>query len=92
MSTYTFRNFYIPPHMLAGLQRYIGHGEPVGGFLTAVLENDLIEACSRADDVNLENLPAYAAFLYARAPRDCYGSPEKVAAWIAMFETALVQS
>lgn len=71
----------IPPHMMDSLQHYIQEGCPVGNFLTAVLENDLREACSRADDTNLWLIPIYVAYLYNKAPIGCWGSPERVRAW-----------
>lgn len=86
--SYQFRQFAIPDHMMAGLARYIEHGSSVGDFLTAVLENDLSEACARADNENLANLPAYAAYLYNEAPPQCHGSREKVRAWIKQFSVA----
>lgn len=80
--TYHFRNFHIPPNMMRGLIRYINKGIRPGQFLQAVLENDLSEACNRGDDLNLTNLPAYIGYLYNKAPCYCWGSPEKVTAWI----------
>ena len=82
--TYKFREFEIPEYMMGGLERYINHGIAPGGFLTAVLENDLKEAVSRADDINMINIPAYVGYLYNEAPSGCYGSPEKVKAWIEL--------
>lgn len=80
---YCFRTFYIQEHMLESLKAYIEQHRPVGGFLTAVLENNLMEACGRADDDNLANLPAFCAYLYNDAPSACHGSPKKVQAWLA---------
>lgn len=80
--SYTFRGFYIPEHMMESLECYIKHGCPVGDFLTAVLCNDLMGACGRADDENMANLPAYCAYLYNEAPAGCHGSKENVARWI----------
>ena len=54
-----------------------------GDFLTGVLENDLMKACSNADSENLANIPAYAAYLYNHAPIGSYGSPELVKAYMA---------
>jgi len=82
MSTYTFREFYIPERMMGGIHRYIDNGIEPGHFLTAVRENDLREAVGNADDENIRNLPAYVAYLYNEAPSGCYGSPEKVQAWM----------
>ena len=79
--TYRFNQFHIPDYMMDGIKRYVEHGINPGSFMTAVLENDLHEAASRADDENINNLPAYVAYLYNEVPTSCWGSPEKVAAW-----------
>jgi hypothetical protein len=72
----------IPPGMIGGLRRYIEHGIPPGHFMTAVLSNDLMEALKRADNENINRLPDYGMWLYNCAPTECYGSPQKVEAWI----------
>ena len=73
----------IPEHMIGGVLRYFNdHVEP-GDFLCAMLANNFMEACVRADDKNLAALPAWAALLYNEAPTDSYGSPEKVKAWLS---------
>jgi len=79
---YRYRKYYIPDYMMNGLELYIDRGVLPGSFLTAVLENDLKEAVSRADDTNIDNLPAYMAYLYNEAPAECYGSPERVTEWV----------
>ena len=43
---------------------------PLGGFLTAVVQNDLIGACFQADDVNIKALKLYAWFLTWNLPAD----------------------
>lgn len=79
---YKFRDWYIPARMLAALDRYVNQGIRPGSFLTAILANDFTEACMRADDENLRNLPAYAAYLYNELPSACHGSYPKVDAWV----------
>ena len=79
---YTFRSFRIPVRMMDGLERYIEHHVPPGDFLSAVLKNDLRSAVDRADDENLNNLPAYIGFLYNQAPAQCWGSPRACNAWV----------
>ena len=64
------------------LARYLLKKEEVGGFLTAVLENDLAKAVSRADEYNILNIPAYVAFIYNHFPAVAWGSPEKVKNWL----------
>lgn len=73
----------IPVPMLESLQWYVTDGRRPGHFLTAVLSNDLKNACARADDVNIALLPVYVAYLYNDAPANCWGSYAMVDAWIA---------
>ena len=84
MFGYTFFEFSISPHMLAALRCYTEKHEPVGGFLTAVICNDLSEAVRRADEVNLRNLPAFVGYLYNKADSRCWGSKERMTAWLDM--------
>ena len=72
----------LPEHMRDGVRAYIEKRVPPGGFLTAVLSNDLMEACVRADHINIERLPDFCRFLYNEAPHNCHGSPAKVKAWL----------
>lgn len=85
MDAYKFRQWYIPPHMLEAVEEYVKHGRPPGDFLRAVLENDLMRACGRADDENIANLPAYVCYLYNEAPSSCHGSRDAVNAWLEKF-------
>jgi len=43
---------------------------PVGGFLTAVLKDNFMEACLHADDINRKALYLYALFLANKIPSD----------------------
>ena len=79
---YNFRGFYIPARMGGSIMRYIENGILPGDFLSAVIRNDLREACGRADDENMANLPAYVAYFYNEAPSPCWGSDKKMTAWI----------
>ena len=82
MKRYEFQRYYIPERMMGGIKRYVeNHIEP-GHFLTAVFQNNLSEAVGRADEENMANLPAYAAYLYNEVPSSCHGSPENVRQWL----------
>lgn len=74
----------IPDQMMDGLLLYVNDGILPGSFMQAVLSNDFVGAVKRADHANMYNLPAYADFLYNRAPEACWGSPEKMQAWAAL--------
>jgi hypothetical protein len=66
----------------AGIDRYAATGCPVGGFLTAVLSNDLKNAVMRADDENSADLFEIVRYCYWEITSPCWGSPEIVRAWI----------
>jgi len=72
----------LPKHMREGMKRYIEDRRPTGSFLTAVLSNDLMNTLRCADDINRHCLFNYAMWLHNYAPPECYGSPEKVRAWL----------
>lgn len=65
------------------MKQYIEVGQPVSSFLRAVLNNDLSEAFTKADDVNTHRLRDYVVFLHTHAPRRCWGSPAIVDKWLA---------
>lgn len=65
-----------------GLIEYIAARRPTGQFLRAVLSNDLKEAVARADPVSRLRLYELVVFLYNYAPGSCWGSPERVEAWL----------
>lgn len=56
---------------------------PTGGFLRAVLENNLLEAFKRADPGALENLPHIVAYAYTELTGACWGDPGTVTKWLA---------
>lgn len=80
---------FIPDYMQGGLKRWIEHGIVPGRFLCAVLQNDLVEAVGRADDLNSQLLPQYIKYLWNYAPSGCFGSVEKFNDWRAWHEEKL---
>jgi len=64
---------YVPEHTRHALLDYVQYGHPVGGFLTAVLENNLKEAFGRADNFNAASLRSIVCWLYNYAPAHCWG-------------------
>jgi len=72
----------IPRAVKESLDRYVYHRIPTGGFLYAVLTNDLFEAVGRADDCNLACLPEICSYIYNEVPSTCWGSPEAVQLWL----------
>lgn len=79
--------YRIPEETITELRAYIAgqHPYPFGSFLAAVLANNLVDACSKADHSNITLLPEYASFLYNEMPGrgrgpelDFWGSYEAV--------------
>lgn len=77
----------VPPHTLQSLLDYVGvsHGRriPTGGFLEAVLSNDLFGAIGRADTENSQAIHAICTFVYNRLPSGSWGSPERYRNWLS---------
>jgi hypothetical protein len=73
----------IPESCREGLLNYLRHGIPPGLFLRAVLENNLLQAYCRADELNWNVLAAYMVVLVNYAPSVAWSSPRAVSEWIA---------
>lgn len=71
----------VPAHLAPGLNRWIRDGIMPGGFLRAVLSNDLRTAVAAGDPTSVEALPDIVRWLEERAPPDCWGSAEAVQRW-----------
>lgn len=72
----------IPPHMHEGIKAHVMEGQPVGGFLTLVLEDAPLSAVTaKADGQNRLHLHEWVVFLYNYTPSQCHGSRAKVEAW-----------
>ena len=71
----------IPPTILSALRRYADDHMPTGGFLRAVLSNDLMEAVGRADVESLAALHSIAGYVYNEMPGNCHGSREVYDKW-----------
>lgn len=76
-----FEGYNVPVHTQGALMRYVNQGLPPGGFLTAVLTNDLFGAVSRADGLNIQALPEIVKFIYNEVPIPAVGSTANMEAW-----------
>jgi hypothetical protein len=75
-------------YIIDTLERYVSDRCPTGGFLHAVLSNDLTQACAKADMHNQRRLHEIVSYIYNNLPSICWGSPEKVEKWLANEEDA----
>lgn len=72
----------LPSHLRGALLRYVDFRVRPGGFLTAVLQNDLTGAVQLADSQSRQALPAIVEWLQGNAPSAAWGSKGAVAAWL----------
>lgn len=72
------------------LREYAENRRKTGGFLRAVLENDLSSAVAAADGENFPAIPQIAKWIYNKLPAASWGSPEDVDAWLEGEEKRLV--
>jgi hypothetical protein len=71
-----------PASVIESLQLYVKERVPPGDFLYAVLTNDLRESFGRADEDNRAAMFEIVSYCYNRIPANCWGSRERVQAWL----------
>ncbi len=72
----------IPQHTREALDRYVNDKIPIGGFLLAVLSNDLFGAIGQADRENRAALADICEYIYNELPGNCWGSKDIVWKWV----------
>lgn len=72
----------IPERVMQNLLYYVKGEEYPGGFLYAVLSNDLFSAIGRADREMLPLIPLLVHYIHWEVPSGCHGSPEHVREWM----------
>lgn len=77
MTDYTM----LPNYMQDAARKYVEDGVFPGVFLTAVLENNLVEAYGRADGINAERMRDWVEWLYNKVPAIAWGSKARIKAW-----------
>lgn len=64
------------------IDNYVNHGLEPGGFVRAVLENNLLLSLGKADEENRRDIWEICMYVYNDIPASCHGSPEKVDNWM----------
>lgn len=72
----------IPPMTLESLEAYRWQRRPTGGFLRAVLANDLLLATQMADCQNRAAFFDICEYVWMELPTASYGSYEAVEGWL----------
>ena len=71
-----------PVHILDSINRYVEHGLEPGGFVKAVLSNDLVGAFKQADTDAEAGIRDILKYVRWEIPTESWGSPAKVEAWL----------
>ena len=72
----------LPEHLREGARRYVEEGTLPGGFLQAVVCNDLMESFGRADSISKARMSDIVNFFCNKMPVGCRGSEKKMHKWI----------
>lgn len=80
--------YSIPLAVYDGLKDYRETGCPQGGFVKAVLENNLTRAFMAADPRSTIALRDIVLWCYWNLPEKAWGSPKRYADWIETHEKA----
>lgn len=73
-----------PEHMRRAVFDYIERGGPMGGYLTHLFAGRVWSAVCNADAANYARFAAQCRWIAQVAPSGCYGTAEKVGAWIGI--------
>jgi hypothetical protein len=80
--SYSCRGIVMDDEIKESIDAYVFAGRPTGGFLEAVIDNNLREAIARADERRLHMIPAIVAYFYNECDMRCWGSAGKYKEWL----------
>ena len=73
----------VPPLVVKSLKNYVENRVKPGGFLSAVLANNLKAAIMSADPQSLAGLKSLVMFIYDYIPGNCHGSYQDMNRWLS---------
>ena len=71
-----------PAHILDAIHSYAAFKKRPGGFVQALLRNDLMGAYRAADQPSLRGLGDVLRYLHREVPHSCWGSAATVEEWL----------
>lgn len=74
----------VPAHLQGGMLRWLVLGTEPGGFMRALLTNDLMRVYDRADELSRAAIGDLTVFLYNYAPSGSWGSSENFKSWVGI--------
>jgi len=76
--------YNIPGRTKDTIDNYVLRGWKPGGFVTAMLANDLKGACGAADSINKKYIWDICSYIYNNTPYQSQGSYQAVEDWLTM--------
>lgn len=83
MKTIATNTYRIPERITDSILRYALYGVQPGGFVYAVLTNDLRRALFSADKETFNHIHDIVSFAFHELPGNCCGDIETVSKWLA---------
>lgn len=81
----SFEYFDVGNEFMQEMYNYVIKGLPPGSFFTALFANDFVSACKLSHPGNSwDYVQNTGKWLYFEAPAQCWGSYEKVEAWLKL--------
>jgi len=74
----------IPQETFKALQNYVVNHRAPGGFLAALLSNNLMETVLMSNLDNRQSIPLIFEYVLHHCPGNCWGSPEAVEKWVSV--------
>jgi hypothetical protein len=71
----------VPSHLWGGIFNHVLEGRETGNFLSAMFENNLLNAVCGADETTLAGIRDLMLFMHNYAPAGCWGSREQLQRW-----------
>lgn len=81
-------SYNIPEITRESIDAWAESARPTGGFLRAVLSNDLREAFARADFENRAAMFDIVSYCWNEIPALCWGAPANVEGWPVIIKEA----
>jgi len=79
---YEFNGMFLTEENIQHIKNHVEDKLPSGSFFTAIICNDLRGAVGNADCQNIHKIPAYVSYFVNHTPSACWGSREKMEAWL----------
>ena len=72
----------LPERLQGGARRWIEGGIRPGGFLSSVIQDNLLDTLGHAyGDMTRADIRDVALWFHWETPSDCHGSPEIITSW-----------